>query len=148
MLNDNYLIEVTEDFRTFQFISEGRKGKISKIVKYKQTNIQGVFNLGFGDEDLLTGVISDLVVTNNGDSAKVLLTVAETLYLFTDKYPESNILAIGSTKGRTRLYQIGISNNLELILKDFSVMGLLENGKWELFKRNITYEAFLVKRKL
>ena len=51
-----------------------------------------------------------------------------------------------STKARTRLYQMGISNNLEAIEKDFTVYGL-KAKKWESFNKKATYEAFLVKRK-
>ncbi len=108
--------------------------------------MKGFYNLGFGDKDILTGFVSDSTVTNNGDSQKVLITVAATLYAFTDKNPEAIILATGNTEARTRLYRMGITNNLETIENDFLVMGLTENG-WENFKKDVTYGAFLVRRK-
>ena len=40
--------------------------------------------MGFGDKDLATGDINDLVVTDNKDSQKVLATVAFTVYTFTN----------------------------------------------------------------
>ncbi len=46
-------------------------------------------NLGFGDKDLQTGEVDDTVISDNGDSQKVLATVAATVYAFTDKYPEA-----------------------------------------------------------
>ena len=103
--------------------------------------------MGFGDKDPITGFISDLTVTNNGDSQKVLATVAATLYAFTDLNKEAIIIATGSTEARTRLYRMGITNNLKEISIDFTILGLTDIG-WEEFKKNVTYGAFLVKRKL
>ncbi len=82
------------------------------------------YNLGFGDKDAITDDIDDTVITNNGDSEKVLATVTATLYTFTDKFPEAMIFASGSTTARTRLYRIGITNNLDVINVDFEIFGL------------------------
>jgi hypothetical protein len=56
------------------------------------------------------------------------------------------VYATGSTKSRTRLYRMGISKYLEEIKADFEVYGELENG-WEEFRKDVEYEAFLVKLK-
>ena len=93
-----------------------------------------------------TGEINDNVITNNDDSQKVLATVASTTYAFTDKYPDAWIYATGLSKARTRLYRMGITNNLAEIKKDFHVFGL-NSDKWEKFRRDKNYEAFLIKRK-
>jgi hypothetical protein len=130
----------------FEFISEGPKGNIAKIVQYSETNLKGFYNLGFGDKDEETGEIIDYIITNNSDSQKILATVASTVYAFTDKYVDSWIYATGLTKARTRLYRMGITNNLSDIQKDFHVYGLKDN-KWQKFKKDFEYEAFLVKRK-
>lgn len=55
--------------------------------------------------------ISDLTVTNYGDSLKVRATVASTVYAFTEKYPSAWVFATGSTAVRTRFYRMGISND-------------------------------------
>lgn len=70
-----------------------------------------------------------------------------TLYIFTDKYPEAMVFATGSTKARTRLYRIGITNNLEEIQGDFEIFGLVGGTNWQPFQKQIEFEAFLVKRK-
>ena len=62
---------------------------------------------------LYTGDFDGLTVTNNGDSKKVLATVASTLFTFTDLYPNAHILAVGATYARTRLYRMGIANNFD-----------------------------------
>jgi hypothetical protein len=142
---DRYQLKAEKSLMVFEFISEGPKGNISKIVQYSETNLKGFYNLGFGDKNK-SGKIDDTVVTNNNDSQKVLASVASTAYAFTDKYPDSWIYVSGLTKARTRLYRMGITNNLMEIQKDFYVYGLKEN-KWQKFKKNFEYEAFLIKRK-
>ncbi len=147
MLDNHYDVNISKDFQTFEFKSIGLKGNVTKVVRYSEINVKGFYNLGFGDKDSITGFISDLTVTNNGDSQKVLATVAVTLYAFTDKNPEATVLATGSTEARTRLYRMGITNNLEEIEKDFIIMGLTE-ANWENFRKNVAYGAFLVRRKI
>jgi hypothetical protein len=148
MQDERYKVEVSFNLETFEFTSEGPKGKILKVVFYSEINVKGFYNLGFGDKDPVTGFVSDLTVTNNGDSHKVLATVAATLYAFTMEKPESTIIATGSTAARTRLYRMGISNYLNEISNDFIVLGLTETKVWEKFRKNITNGAFLVRRKL
>lgn len=143
---DKYSFTIGESFMVYEFISEGIHGKISKLVIYSKTHLHNFYNLGFGDKDEETGNIDDEVVTNNGDSEKVLTTVAATLYTFTEQFPDAMIFATGSTKARTRLYRIGISNNIAAIEPDFEIFGLVDKT-WLPFEKQIEYEAFLVKRK-
>lgn len=138
----------TEDLmQHYEFISEGPNGLIKKVVEYTQTGKENVYNLGFGDYDEVSKSINDLSVTNNGDSLKVLATVASTVYAFTEKYPEAWIFATGSTSVRTRLYRMGITNHLAEISEDFHLYGLDDNGKWVNFVVGEDYEAFLLTRK-
>lgn len=147
MLNDRYDVNTAPDLASFEFDSVGPKGTVSKVVRYTEINLHNFYNLGFGDKDKLTGFVSDLTVTNNNDSHKVLATVAATLYAFTEAYPNATVIATGSTEVRTRLYRMGIANNLETIALDFEVLGLTAASEWEPFRRNIPYGAFLVTRK-
>jgi ribonucleotide monophosphatase NagD (HAD superfamily) len=117
------------------------------MVEYTETATAGVYNLAFGDYDELTKSINDLSVTNNGDSLKVLATVASTIYAFFNKYPEAYIVASGSTNVRTRLYRMGITNNLAEIKVDFVVYGFTEKGTWDEFEIGEDYEAFLITKK-
>jgi hypothetical protein len=131
----------------YEFISGGPKGLIKKIVEFSETGTENVYNLGFADYDEKTKTTSDSAVTNNGDSLKVLATVASTVYAFTQKYPKAWILAAGTTNVRTRLYRMGITNNLVEISEDFSVFGLNSNGEWDEFLVGEDYEAFLLTKK-
>jgi hypothetical protein len=118
---------------------------IIKIIRFTQIgNI--TFNLAFGDLDEMTGVISDITVTNNDDSRKILATVAATVYDFTNQYPGSLVIAKGSTLSRTRFYRMGITNYWKQISIDFEVYGL-KAGNWEPFTERRDYEAFLIRRK-
>ena len=141
-----YPLASSDKMMTFEFVSEGRKGLIHKLVQYKQTNLKDIFNLAFGDKDHKTGEINDLVISNNGDSEKVLATVVATIYAFTDKYPNAWIYATGSTKARTRLYRMGITKYFSEVKTDFEILGEIRDD-WESFKRNIEYDGFLIRRK-
>ena len=147
MLDDRYEVRTSANVEAFEFDSIGPQGTIKKVVRYSEINIRNFYNPGYGDKDVQTGFISDLIVTNNNDSKKVLATVAATLYAFTDSHSGATVIATGSTEARTRLYRMGISNNLKDIEQDFIILGLTENN-WEPFRKNVTYIAFLVRRKV
>ncbi|RRO17202.1 DUF6934 family protein [Flavobacteriaceae bacterium 14752] len=141
-----YPLSSSEKMTTFEFTSEGEKGLIHKLVRFQPTNLNGLYNLAFGDKDKLTGDINDKVISNNGDSKKVLATVVATVYAFTDKYPNALIYATGSTKSRTRLYRIGITKFIDEVIADFEILGEI-NGEWEDFQKDVEYQGFLIRRK-
>ncbi len=147
MNKPKYLYKTEDEFTIYEFVSEGPKGRIPKIVEYTETATKGVYNLAYGDYDEIKKTINDLSVTNNGDSLKVLATVASTVYAFLDKHPNAYIVATGSTNIRTRLYRMGITNNLAEIKEDFIVYGLSEKGTWDEFEIGEDYEAFLITKK-
>jgi len=59
-------------------------------------------------------------------------TVASTVIDFLKHHPEALVIAKESTQSRTRLYQMGISDNWHAIRRQFHVEGLY-NGEWEPF---------------
>ena len=142
-----YQLKAERNLTTFEFVSVGKKGNIRKIILYRETNLKGVFNLGFGDKNEITGDIDDLIKTDNGDSEMVLATVASTVYAFYTKFPDASIYVVGSTASRTRLYQIGIAKNIVEISDDFYVYGQINEEDWEDFTKNKNYLAFLIQKK-
>ena len=142
-----YKYSADNELNLFEFDSIGNKGKITKIVQYTEMSIKGYYNLGFGDLDIETREINDEIITNNGDGQKVLATVVSTMYSFTGNNPEAYIYATGSTESRTRLYRMGITNNLEELKKDFYVFGLRNDEEFEPFIVGEDYLGFLVTRK-
>ena len=131
---EKYPVIIGATSMVYEFVSEGRKGNVSKLIIYNKTHLHNFYNLGFGDKDKNKGEINDSVITANGDSEKVLATVAATLDEFTDKFPKAMIFATGSTKAKTRLYRMGITNNLDSINSDFEVFGLTAEKKWVPFE--------------
>ena len=104
-----YELKAEETLMVYEFISEGPKGQIPKLIKFSETALKGFQNLAFGDKDIKTGEIDDTVVSNNEDSEQVLATVVSAVYAFTDREKEAWVYATGSTKSRTRLYRMGIT---------------------------------------
>lgn len=140
-----YEIEAEDSLQVFEFLSVGTKGNIPKLIKLSETTLKGFYNLAFGDKNMNTGEIDDKVVSNNGDSEKVLATVVSAVYAFTDREQDAWVYATGSNPARTRLYRMGITKYLEEIKQDFEVYGLL-NSEWENFEIGINYTAFVVRR--
>ena len=143
---ERYEVEFSESMFEFEFVSTGKKGEIRKVVQFNPVGFPGIFNIGFGDRDLKTGKLSDSVVSDSGDGRKVLMTVADTILRFTKRHPSCQIVAIGSSRSRTRLYQMGISNNYQEISMFLEIYGRC-NGKWEVFERGKIYDAFMVWKK-
>ena len=120
--------------------------KCLKFVQFQEMNLENVYDLAFGDKNLDTGELDDMVITDNGDAEKVLATVVSAIYAFADRYPECWIYATGSTIARTRLYRMGINKYYELVTADFEIMGENKN-EWEWYEYGKEYQAFAVKRK-
>lgn len=140
-----YVYKINENFLDYEFTSVGPKGAIKKVVRFTQVGVY-IYNLGFGDLDAQTGEISDISITNNSDSRKILATVASAVHDFTLRHPKAWIFARGSTLSRTRLYRMGITNHWDNIWPEFKLFGLIET-EWEAFEKQKGYEAFLIRRK-
>jgi hypothetical protein len=123
MLDNGYHIDSSPDFLDFEFISIGPKGAITKVVHYREINVKGIFNLGFGDKEPVSGFISDLSISNNNDSQKVLATVARTLYLFSNYYPDAIIIASGSTAAQQDFIEWALLTILQLLNRIFIFLG-------------------------
>lgn len=143
-----YDFKMSEYLWSYEFFSEGPKGKIKKVVQFTPyfTDGRTCINLGFGDWDDEKKLFDDLIITDNKDSSKVLITVAQAVLEFTNTFPDALVYVKGSTPSRTRLYQIGITKNWIEISALFTVLGY-SNNKWQLFLKNVNYEAFMINRK-
>ena len=141
-----YELTTEKSLNVYEFLSEGSKGKIPKLIKFSETTLKGFFNLAFGDKNIETGEIDDKVVSNNGDSEQVLATVVSAVFAFTDLNKNAWVYATGSNKARTRLYRMGVNKYLDEVEQDFWVFGML-NGEWEKFEKETDYTAFVVRRK-
>ncbi|NBA87540.1 hypothetical protein GVN16_17335 [Emticicia sp. CRIBPO] len=146
MKSSVYKFKTEETLTVFEFISEGPKGKITKIVKFNPTTIPGFYNLTVGDKNLLTNGINDKAISDNGDTDRVLATIISAIYAFTTSKKEAWVYAIANTKSRARFYRMGINKYFSGIQKDFDLFGFYGGG-WEKFRKEADYIAFALKRK-
>ena len=126
------------------FESIGQKGSVFKVVIFTEFQ-NDVYNLGFGDYDFKTKQIDDTIVSDNGDMPKILATVASIVVRFFDKNPMAYIFFEGSTKSRTRLYQMAINRYYDEFSIYFDLLGLI-NGEPKPFQKNKSYESFLIRK--
>src|SRR5687768_7548123 len=138
---ERYPVKTIDDFKTFEFWSEGPKGRIRKIVKYETFDYFGRFNVMLGDWDEKTRIARDNVRSNNNDKDKVMATVAATVFQFMEYHPGAIIRAYGESAAKTRLYQMGINRHLFEIRNRFVIRGLF-NNIWEHFESGKNYDAF------
>ena len=143
---DKYSIKAESNYTVFEFVSEGPKGSIRKLIQFQETNEHNLYNLAFGDKNIETGQLDDLVISNNGDSEKVLATVISALYAFFDNQPKAFVYATGSTDARTRLYRMGITKFYGEVLEDFYLYGQEGDDFYE-FEIGKEYKGFLAERK-
>ena len=146
MAVDKYQLKTEEQLTRFEFISEGPKGGIRKLIEFQQTFDPDVYNLAFGDKHPETGGMDDLAVSGNGDTEKVLATVVAAVYAFLDSHPTAYVYAEGSTKTRTRLYRMGINRFYSDMLRDFFLYGRIGEDFVD-FETGQAYDGFLAQRK-
>ena len=143
---DRYELTAGNNLTTFEFLSEGRNGKILKVIQFQPMNLENLYNLAFGDKNIATGELDDRIVSDNGDTEKVLATVVAAVYAFAGYYPNAWVYATGSNLARTRLYRMGINRYFETVATDFEVMGE-HQSEWEWYEKGKDYQAFAVHRK-
>ena len=148
MRYEKYDVVASKDLITFDFVSIGPMGLIRKRIQFQKINDDDIYNLAFGDINAETEDFDDTSISNNGDTEKVLATVAATVYSFTNRYPDALVFATGSTSVRTRLYRMGISKNLEELKERFNVFGMLDNNVWVEYEKDMPYTAFYITNKI
>lgn len=142
---DRYLVISDDRHESYHFLSKGPNGTIKKMVAYQDVG-DNIYNLAFGDWDEYKKRINGMARTNNSDRQKILRTVASTVIDFFKHHPKAIVFAKGSTSARTRLYQIGIANNLREIIQSFEIEGFYKSH-WERFQKGKNYQAFSLKTK-
>ena len=133
---------------TFESVSDEKT--IRKVVIYELYDPAAlIFNVALVDIDE-NGEASDLAVSNNKDMEKVLSTVIQTFPVFFKKQPSAKIFLKGSSKARTRLYQIAINKYFDFFEPIYEIYGYLGDSLEEIpekFTQNNQYKGFLIKLK-
>ncbi|HEX2628278.1 MAG TPA: hypothetical protein VHM26_04685 [Chitinophagaceae bacterium] len=86
----------------YHFYSEGPFGIIHKAVSYRRMH-GNLFNLMFGDWNDLKQLPDDTARTSNNDHKKILMTVAYTVLMLLDRYPNAFVVAAGNTPGQDKI---------------------------------------------
>jgi hypothetical protein len=155
---EKYITETSVNRLRYTFESIGIR-VITKIIVYTKIppyyldlpSEYEVYNLGFGDWNEEKDDFDDKIESNNGDTEKVLATVANTTIEFWEEYPEAYIYfrgsqPLGEKPRRTRLYQMGINRYFTEINPTANIFGLTDYD-WEAFEQNKNYNAFLISKK-
>lgn len=142
-------IIASPDKLEFQFVSEGPKGKITKVIQFTQTLHEEIYNLAFGNLKS-DGCVDDETTNDNGDRNKILATVAGAVYEFSSHYPDKFIFFCGTTPQRTRLYRMALTINMEALKNDFRIYRVLrgiDTFERVAFRKGVDYFGFMVTRK-
>lgn len=141
-----YTFRSDEEYTSFHFQSVGKRGIFDKLILIRQLSEEH-YNLALLDYNMNTREYSDVSITDNGDMPEVLATVMKAILLFLDKYPDRKLNFQGSTKPRTRLYQIAINKIYPDIKNDLTIYGW-KNSEWIVFEPNLSFESFLIGKRI
>ncbi|TAF73926.1 MAG: hypothetical protein EAZ53_11005 [Bacteroidetes bacterium] len=145
MKNETYEISHLEGDLLYMFFSIGKNGIVPKVVEYQCVD-KDVYNLAFGDLDIINNTVNDKIVTNNGDTIKVISSVIQTIPLFFKIHPKATVLFTGSNILRTKLY----NRILKMYINDFcdlyEINGIVEGEKsFSKFDISKNYNQFSIK---
>ena len=138
MITDAYRFIAVQRKTRFIFESEGKQGKIIKIIQFTQLE-SNEWNLGFGD--LKDGNIDDLIISNNDDIFKVIKTVAKVVTVFFQAYPKSTVIIKPIDEKRKKLYNSVFRRHFKDIIIDFNILAIAENNK-EAYSPQKNYDSF------
>ena len=140
-----YPLTVSADRLVHSFFSLGPRGALPKIIRYTRLEVEDhiAFNLSLGDVVSDGKQIRENVVSNNADKDRIFRTVAESVTVVCEYYPQAYIQIRGSSQARNRLYQMAISSYLKQICLRFEVYGLV-GEEWEVFRKDQRYAGFLL----
>ena len=97
---DRYEYLTKRTYKEYSFYSEGPKGRILKVVRFILIPAypDPFYYLVFGDWNEEQKAIDDKVITNNGDTEKVLATVAAIIIYFTDLLRKAEVTNLSHFK--------------------------------------------------
>ena len=123
MKEEGYQVEAKNIYE-YKFVSRGKK-EITKIVQIAPLDIINVYNLGFGDL-IAEDQVDDKVESNNQNFIKVIGTIGKIVFDFLAEKPEAIIFFGGSTKQRTRVYNMILKRNYRQLSKKYIISALIE----------------------
>lgn len=143
MIKDRYPLESFQQNQAFLFNSIGTKGIVLKAIVFEYLE-ENRYNLAFGDYK--NGQMDDEIVTNNNDLIKVMSTVAHSLYLFMETYPNALVEIDPVDEKRCRLYNTIFKRRHQEVQLLFDIYGINEYSK-EPYNSIQYYQKFEIERK-
>jgi len=154
MNREKYEIKASSSFLRYEFDSIGKYGIIRKGIAFELINErENIYNLAFGDIDQVTKYINDDVISNNGDLPKVMATIIEAIFDFTNHFSDSFVFFKGLDKRRHYFYNRIIFDYYSIFSLSFNIFGMIldENEKIslkqsEIYRKDKEYDGFLIRR--
>jgi hypothetical protein len=143
MIEESYDCFSFNNKTQFFFESTGLKGRIVKVVVFMRME-GNRWNVGFGD--LRKGRIDDTSFTNNNDVRKVLSTVAQAIYRFSEAHPEHIITIVPRDQRRKYFYNAIFQRHFSDASEVFDIFGILAEDR-ENYLPEKTYDSFELVRK-
>lgn len=162
--------EISETGIKYFFISQGERDVI-KIVEYYYFDDLGdrkLYNLGFGDYDILNDQIDDKTNTDNGDNYKVFNTVLNTIPVFFQSFADAAVMVRGSDSSdefeqgcrenckkqlcedvcrkkhqRIRLYCSYVSKEYDSLIKEYDFFGGIETQDGTVIEKFIKNKRYI-----
>ena len=144
MIEQYYNFLGSKNHTYFFFESEGKQGKIIKIVEFSPYK-GNRWNLGFGDWQ--NGKINDSIITNNHDAMMVIRTVSKITLHFFEHYPDRIVYINPVDEKRKKLYNLVFKRHFLEISPIFDVIGYI-NEESETYSIEKNYDSFEIKLKI
>jgi hypothetical protein len=133
---------------SYTFLSIGRQGSIIKIVYFEKIS-DDVYNLVLGDYNAtISPPVDDAVVSDNGDLAKIMITVVHIAEDFLNQNPNFFVYLEGNTVTKKQLYQRIMRNNYQDFIVDYDIFGIDLQNDVVPFETTQEYNAFLIRKKI
>ncbi|MBE9464619.1 DUF6934 family protein [Dyadobacter subterraneus] len=139
---------------TYTFNSIGPKGIIELriIISKDDREASNYHNLAFGVWNKILNDIDDKIELKRRYGSSSCDGSSNSNFIY-ENHPQSLLYIEGSNSIRTRKYQMGISKDVNNIPPSLGILGLIDENllnealpalKWEHFRRNTNYHAFLL----
>ena len=113
----------------YWFVSVGKRSVIKCVQLERMNPNDRFFHLSLLDYNPQNGSLCDLIVTNNGDTERVLKTVIFCIQSFLSLFPDARITLTGNSAARDRLFKMQISKwNQDSLADLLIVLDHLEDG--------------------
>jgi len=144
MIDDSYDYFSFNNRTQFIFKSIGVQGIVVKIIVFNRIDSNNRWNLGFGD--LKGDKIDDTAFTDNHDVRKVISTIAQIIYAFSEAHPSRKIVISPVDERRNQFYNAVFQRHYADIILTFQIVGVTQNGQ-ETYSPEKIYESFELIRK-